>query len=122
VCSGRSTTEETVARRVSSQLISWTRLLSTSEPRPPRGAGEASSRKPAQARVVGGHSINFGFQMNAAGDGYEVDEEKMPLVRRVFRMVAEEGLARFFGCLEQSGELQLQGDVLRVGQSAYSRL
>ena len=50
-------------------------------------------QKARSGKVVGGHSINFGFQMNAASDGYEVDEEKMPLVRRVFRMVGEEGLA-----------------------------
>ncbi len=50
-------------------------------------------QKARSGKVVGGHPINFGFQMNAASDGYEVDEEKMPLVRRVFRMVGEEGLA-----------------------------
>ena len=33
------------------------------------------------------------FRLNATKDGYEVDEGKMSLVRRIFRMVGEEGLA-----------------------------
>jgi hypothetical protein len=41
--------------------------------------------------VVAGHSPNYGFRYNAARDGYEVDEEKMAVVRRIFRMVAVEG-------------------------------
>lgn len=33
--------------------------------------------------------VTYGFKLNAARDGYEVDENEMPIVRRVFRMVAE---------------------------------
>jgi hypothetical protein len=41
--------------------------------------------------VVAGHSPNYGFRYNAARNGYEVDQEKMAVVRRIFRMVAVEG-------------------------------
>src|SRR5918995_216046 len=47
-------------------------------------------RKAHEGKVVAGHSPNFGFRYNAARDGYEVDE-KMAVVRRIFRMVAVEG-------------------------------
>jgi site-specific DNA recombinase len=47
-------------------------------------------RKAREGKVVAGHSPNFGFRYNAARDGYEVDE-KMAVVRRIFRMVAVEG-------------------------------
>ena len=50
-------------------------------------------QKARSGKVVGGHTANYGFRMNAARDGYEVDEEKMAVVRRIFRMVGEEGLA-----------------------------
>jgi site-specific DNA recombinase len=49
--------------------------------------------KARSGKVVGGHTTNYGFRMNATRDGYEVDEEKMAVVRRIFRMVGEEGLA-----------------------------
>ena len=41
--------------------------------------------------MVAGHSPNYGFRYNGSRDGYEVDEEKMAVVRRIFRMVAVEG-------------------------------
>lgn len=46
-------------------------------------------QKARSGKVVGGHPVNYGFRMNAASDGYEVDAEKMPVVRRLFGMVAE---------------------------------
>jgi site-specific DNA recombinase len=49
-------------------------------------------QKARDGKVVGGHRANYGFRMNATRDGYEVDEEKMATVRRIFRMVGE-GLA-----------------------------
>src|SRR5215216_6082692 len=48
-------------------------------------------RKVREGKVVAGHTPNYGFRYNAARDGYEVDEEKMAVVRRIFRMVAVEG-------------------------------
>jgi site-specific DNA recombinase len=48
-------------------------------------------RKAREGKVVAGHSPNYGFRYNAARNGYEVDQEKMAVVRRIFRMVAVEG-------------------------------
>ncbi len=47
-------------------------------------------RKAREGKVVAGHTPNYGFRYNASRDGYEVDEEKMAVVRRIFRMVAVE--------------------------------
>lgn len=46
-------------------------------------------QKARSGKVVGGHPVNYGFRMNPARDGYEVDEARMPVVRRMFVMVAE---------------------------------
>ena len=48
-------------------------------------------RKAREGKVVAGHTPNYGFRFNASRDGYEVDEGKMAVVRRIFRMVAAEG-------------------------------
>ncbi|HZY66105.1 MAG TPA: recombinase family protein, partial [Rubrobacteraceae bacterium] len=50
-------------------------------------------QKARSGKVVGGHPVNYGFRMNAARDGYEVDEERMAIVRRIFRMVGVEGVS-----------------------------
>jgi site-specific DNA recombinase len=50
-------------------------------------------RKAREGKVVAGHTPNYGFTYNASRDGYEVDEEKMAVVRRPFRMVAVEGVS-----------------------------
>src|SRR5918911_4689975 len=49
-------------------------------------------QKARSGKVVGGHPVNHGFKVNATRDAYEVDEEKMCVVRRIFRMIGEEGL------------------------------
>jgi site-specific DNA recombinase len=38
---------------------------------------------------MAGRSPRYGFEINASRDGYEVDEAKMRVVRRIFREVAE---------------------------------
>jgi site-specific DNA recombinase len=48
-------------------------------------------RKAREGKVVAGHTPNYGFRYNGSRDGYEVDDEKMAVVRRIFRMVAVEG-------------------------------
>jgi site-specific DNA recombinase len=48
-------------------------------------------RKAREGKVVAGHTPNYGFRYNLSRDGYEVDDEKMAVVRRIFRMVAVEG-------------------------------
>jgi hypothetical protein len=49
-------------------------------------------RKAREGKVVAGHTPNYGFRFNEARDGYEIDEEKMAVVRRIFHMVAVEGV------------------------------
>ncbi len=46
-------------------------------------------QKARSGKVVGGHPVNYGFRMNSERDGYEVDEDRMATVRRLFGMVAE---------------------------------
>ncbi|HZY64724.1 MAG TPA: recombinase family protein, partial [Rubrobacteraceae bacterium] len=46
-------------------------------------------RKAREGKVIGAHRPRYGFKINETRDGYEVDEEKMQLIRRIFRMVAE---------------------------------
>jgi hypothetical protein len=41
--------------------------------------------------LVGGNGTHYGFRYAGNGTAYEVNPETMPLVRRMFRMVGEEG-------------------------------
>jgi site-specific DNA recombinase len=50
-------------------------------------------RKAREGRLVAGRVPNYGFRYNEARDGYVVDEERMAVVRRIFRMVGVEGFA-----------------------------
>lgn len=50
-------------------------------------------RKAREGKIVAGHTPNFGFRYNASRDGYEVHEEAMGVVVRVFRMVGVEGVS-----------------------------
>ena len=47
-------------------------------------------RKAREGKIIAIHTPNYGFRYNAARDGYEVDEEAMRVVRRIFRMVGSE--------------------------------
>jgi site-specific DNA recombinase len=47
-------------------------------------------RKAREGKVIAIHTPNYGFSYNATRDGYEVDEEAMRVVRRIFRMVGSE--------------------------------
>jgi site-specific DNA recombinase len=47
-------------------------------------------RKARQGKIIAGRP-NYGFAFNGARDGYDVDEETMPVVRRIFRMAGVEG-------------------------------
>jgi site-specific DNA recombinase len=46
-------------------------------------------QKAREGKVIAGRSPRYGFRVNASRDGYEVDEDKMRVVRRIFREVAE---------------------------------
>ena len=47
-------------------------------------------RKAREGRIVAVTAPNYGFRFNPARDGYEVDEDKMRVVRRIFYMVGVE--------------------------------
>src|ERR671932_543761 len=49
--------------------------------------------KAKQGKLVASPQSDYGFSYNEARDGYEVDELRMVLVRRIFRMVAVEDMA-----------------------------
>lgn len=48
-------------------------------------------RKAREGKIVAGHTPNYGFRFNSARDGYEVDEDTMSAVRRIFQMVGVDG-------------------------------
>src|SRR5918995_1841489 len=47
-------------------------------------------RKAREGNIVNSKRTRYGFKANAAGTGYEVDEEKMEVVRRIFHMIGTE--------------------------------
>src|ERR671912_363263 len=47
-------------------------------------------RKAREGKVIAIHTPNYGFKYNASRDAYEVDEDAMRVVRRIFRMVGSE--------------------------------
>jgi site-specific DNA recombinase len=48
-------------------------------------------RKAREGKVIPTHTADYGFKFNAARNGYEIDEDTMPIVRRIFRLVGVEG-------------------------------
>ena len=46
-------------------------------------------QKAREGKVMAGRSLRYGFGVNASRDGYEVDEDKVRVVRRIFCEVAE---------------------------------
>jgi site-specific DNA recombinase len=48
-------------------------------------------KKAREGKIIAGTSVNYGFRLNIARDGYEVDEEKMRVVKRIFYMAGVEG-------------------------------
>ncbi len=48
-------------------------------------------RKAREGKVLAARIPDYGFRYNETRDGYEVDEETMPIVRRIFRMVGVQG-------------------------------
>jgi len=47
-------------------------------------------RKAREGNIVNAKRTRYGFKANTKGTGYEVDEEKMWVVRRIFRMIGVE--------------------------------
>jgi site-specific DNA recombinase len=48
-------------------------------------------RKAREGKVLATHAPRYGFRLNAARDGYEINEDEMQIVRRIFHMVGVEG-------------------------------
>src|SRR5215207_10454011 len=48
-------------------------------------------RKARQGKVMAGPRVKYGFKLNKARDGLLIDEDKMRVVRRIFRMIGSEG-------------------------------
>ena len=48
-------------------------------------------KKLREGKILANGHADYGFRYNASRDGYIVDEETMPVVRRIFRMVGLEG-------------------------------
>ena len=46
-------------------------------------------RKAREGKVIANNGVDYGFRYNDARDGYEIDVETMPVVRRIFAMVAD---------------------------------
>ncbi len=49
-------------------------------------------QKARSGNIVNAKRTRYGFRANASGLGYEVDEEKMAIVRRIFRLIGVEGV------------------------------
>jgi site-specific DNA recombinase len=50
-------------------------------------------RKTREGKVIATKRPHFGYRYNVSRDGYEVDEDTMAVVKRIFRMVGTEGVA-----------------------------
>ena len=50
-------------------------------------------RKVREGKIVAGPAPAYGFRFNAVRNGYEVDEETMAVVRRIFRMIGADGMS-----------------------------
>src|SRR5215203_2357907 len=48
-------------------------------------------RKAREGKVMAGPRVKYGFKLNRTRDGLIIDEDKMQVVRRIFRMVGSEG-------------------------------
>jgi site-specific DNA recombinase len=48
-------------------------------------------RKAREGNIIPTHTADYGFKFNDARNGYEIDENTMPIVRRIFQLVGVEG-------------------------------
>src|SRR5215218_6556613 len=62
-------------------------------------------RKAREGKVMAGRRVKYGFMLNASRDSLLVDEERMRMVRRIFRMIGVEGLSQnaVYNSLEREG-------------------
>jgi site-specific DNA recombinase len=68
-------------------------------------------QKVREGKIWAGRRPKYGFKLNATRDGYEVDEEDMRVVRRIFEMVGIDrlGLHAVRRALEREGEKSPDG-------------
>jgi len=62
-------------------------------------------RKAREGNIVNSKRTRYGFKANATGTGYEVDEENMEVIRRIFRMIGIErvGVHRVITTFKKEG-------------------
>ncbi len=84
---GDDTPEGELTDGILDQLAKFERAKTTERSR--RG----KLRKVREGKIVAGPAPAYGFRFNDARDGYEVDEEAMAVVGRVFRMIGAEGVS-----------------------------
>jgi len=75
-------------------------------------------RKAREGKVLATQMPNYGFDFNNERDGYVVNEEKMAVVRRIFRMVGTEGAS--LGKVKKT--LDREGTPTPAGGGSWSRV
>ena len=68
-------------------------------------------QKAREGKILAGRRPKYGFKLNATRDGYEIEEEDMRVVRRIFEMVGIDrlGLHAVRRALEREGEKSPDG-------------
>ncbi|MDP8938736.1 MAG: recombinase family protein [Actinomycetota bacterium] len=74
-------------------------------------------RKAREGKIILPPIPNYGFAANETCDGYVIDEEKMPVVRRIFRMIGEEACS-INGVVQA---LAAEGVLTLTGKRRWSR-
>jgi site-specific DNA recombinase len=73
-------------------------------------------RKAREGKIVATKMPHYGFKHTASRDGYEVDEPTMPIVRRIFHMVASQG----YSLHGVKKEFEAQGLLTPTGKRYWS--
>ena len=70
-----------------------------------------TAERTRRGKVIAIYTPNYGFKYNETRDGYEVDEERMEIVRRIVRMIGDEGRTLYAvkRSLEREGVPTLSG-------------
>jgi site-specific DNA recombinase len=74
-------------------------------------------RKAREGKLIAGSVPNFGFKFSALRDGYEVDEDAMQIVRRIFYMVSAESKTLY----EVASMLRKEGVPTPGGKKLWSQ-
>ncbi|MBA2713526.1 MAG: recombinase family protein [Rubrobacteraceae bacterium] len=82
---GDETPEGQLTDGILDQIARFERLKTAERTR--RG----KQRRAREGQVIGNQTANLGFRYDEGRNGLEVDEETMPVVREIFRMIGAEG-------------------------------